>query len=261
MLSSDDEECSTKSGPKRSLALTQPIPKKQKCKRTVTVPVPKLSPVDHRIKPNQRKTTVTVSIDDNVQTTQKLVALLPLVHANIIEKGVSQLKLVEVRDFTITMVKQRFQEIYTSYKKGKKYEREDEDYDSDDPMYDDSCCDAMGKSTSTKSLDIDPEDLFRFIDFIILENRHWDKNYYDTCHKYNAHLMLCPCSKNLDSWRRQNKITSYEGRNAHASFNCRPCFQTPMALEGHIRTLSSAGCLYHYALEQMLKSFRLHSNK
>ena len=53
VLSSDDEECSTKLVPKRSLALTQPIPKKQKCSRTVTVPVQKLPPVDSVIKPNQ----------------------------------------------------------------------------------------------------------------------------------------------------------------------------------------------------------------
>ena len=117
MLSSDDEECSTKSVPKCSLALTQPIPKKQKCSRTVTVPVPKLSPVDYRIKPNQCIRTVTVPLEDNVLTMKKLVASIPLEHANIIEKGVSQLKLVEVRDFTITMVKQSLQEIYASFKK------------------------------------------------------------------------------------------------------------------------------------------------
>ena len=160
------------------------------------------------------------------------------------------------------MVKKKLQTIYASFKKGKQVQHDDPDYDLDDPMYDEEAySDVVDTSISKKSLQIHEEDLFRFIDFVILENRYWDRNYYDTCYKHNENLMKCPCAKNLECWRRENKIISYVGRNEHASFNCRQCFKTQIGLEGHIRTLSSNGCIYHYALEQMIKSFRLHCKK
>ena len=129
-------------------------------------------------------------------------------------------------------------------------------------MYDEEAySDVVYTSTCNKSLEIHEEDLFRFIDFVILENRYWDRNYYDTCYKQNEFLLKCPCAKKLECWRRKNKIITYVGTNKHASFNCRPCFPNQTSLEGHIRTFSRNGCLYHYALEQMVKSFRLHCKK
>ena len=78
VLSSDDEECSRKLVPKRSLTLSQPIPKKQKCSRTVTVPVQKLPPVDSVINPNQCIRRVTVPVEDDVVGIKHLVASIPL---------------------------------------------------------------------------------------------------------------------------------------------------------------------------------------
>ena len=78
----------------------------------------------------------------------------------------------------------------------KQVQHDDPDFDYDDPMHDvEAYSDVVDTSISKKSLQIHEEDLFRVIDFVILENRYWERNYYDTCYKQNEYLLKCPCSK------------------------------------------------------------------
>ena len=85
-------------------------------------------------------------------------------------------------------------------------------------MWDDCYGDVVGTGVSKNNLDIQESDLFRFIEVLVHENRHWDSNYYDTCHKQNLLRLKFPCSKALGMWRRLKKVPNYGGeKNTHSS--------------------------------------------
>ena len=73
------------------------------------------------------------------------------------------------------MVKNKLANVYASLVKNKKDQHEDPDYDSGDAMWDDCYSDVVDSSIIKNTLDIQEGDLFRFIDFIVLDNRYWEK--------------------------------------------------------------------------------------
>jgi len=148
VLSSNDEKYSRKLVLKRSLALIQPILKKQKCSQTVTVPIQFFPPVDSLTKRNQCVRTVTVPIEDDGVAIKHIVAPIPLEHATSIEKGVSQLKPIQVQEYAIIMMKKKLETIYASFKNDKNDQHDNPDYDSDNPMYDDCYSDVVDSITS-----------------------------------------------------------------------------------------------------------------
>ena len=53
----------------------------------------------------------------------------------------------------------------------------------------------VGPSSDADVLNINNDDLFHFIEFLIFESREWDNEYYNSCDRTKVTSCVCPCSK------------------------------------------------------------------
>ena len=113
----------------------------------------------------------------------------------------------------------------------------------------------IGPLFDSNFLNINKTDLLHFIHVLVYESREWDNHYYNECGK-KVTSCLCPCSKVMKEWRTKHNLQTYLMGDFPVVFGCKARFKNPKAFEDHVSKRQLEGCIYHYAIHEIIYAFR-----